>query len=242
MPIVGNLGGHYHAPMNATLLQPLAKRSTEDRALDALRAHVLSGGIAAGARVTEHGLSGALAISRATVRVALYRLATEGLIVQLPYVGWQVIDLTARDVWELYTLRAPLEALAARLAAEELDGRGRYRLQGAYDNLATACEGGSFPEIADCDFALHQLIIDHAAHARLQEQYRIVGQQVRLFVASSNSLAAAPGEIAAQHEPLVAALLAGDGESAVRLAEEHVLTEGRKLEAAARAREAPDPD
>jgi DNA-binding GntR family transcriptional regulator len=64
-------------------------------------------------------------LSRGTVRAALHRLVTEGLVVQRPYAGWEVASLTSRDAWELYALRGALEALAARLAAENMDARKR---------------------------------------------------------------------------------------------------------------------
>lgn len=215
-------------------LSPIVRRSTEDQALDVLRDHILTGTAPAASRLTEMGLSDALAISRATVRTALHRLASEGLVLQIPYTGWQVVALTGRDVWELYTLRAPLEGLAARLAADELDQKARYKLEGVFDDLAAACSANLPTRMAACDFALHQAVVDHAGHGRLREQYRLVEQQVRLLIASSNALIADPGDIEAQHRPLLDALLAGDGDSAARLFQEHTLTEGRKLEAAVR--------
>ena len=223
-------------------LSPIIRRSTEDQALDALRDHILTGTAPAGSRLTEMGLSEALAISRATVRTALHRLASEGLVLQVPYTGWQVVALTGRDVWELYTLRAPLEGLAARLATGRLDHPGRHELRSAFDNLAAACSANSPSRMAACDFALHQAVIDGAAHGRLRGQYRLVEQQVRLLIASSNALIADPGSIEAQHRPLLDALLAGDGDRAARLFEEHTLTEGRKLEAAVRAQQGNAPD
>ncbi len=223
-------------------LSPIVRRSTEDQALDALRDHILSGTASAGSRLTEMGLSDALAISRGTIRTALHRLASEGLVVQVPYTGWQVVALNGRDVWELYTLRARLEGLAARLAADGLDHQGRYKLQGAFDKLAAACSANSPSRMAACDFALHQTVIDHAAHGRLREQYRLVEQQVRLLIASSNALIDDPTVIEAQHRPLLDALLTGDSDGAARLFEEHTLTEGRKLEAAVRAQQVVAPD
>lgn len=67
-------------------------------------------------------------------------------------------------------------------------------------------------------------------------------QQVRLLIASSNVLVANPGDIEAQHRPLLDALLAGDGDGAARLFEGHTLTESRKLEAAVRAQQKATPD
>lgn len=219
------------------ILRPINKRSTEDLALDTLRLHIVNGGAPAGSRLTEAGLSSSLDISRGTVRTALHRLASEGLIVQMPYSGWHVIPLTARDVWELYTLRAPLEALAARLAAENLDREGKRKIQDAFDDLVDACKVGAGARIAECDFALHQTMVDQSGHVRLCQQYRLVEQQVRLFIASSCALIAEPTEIVEQHRPLVRAVLVRDPDRAASIAEAHTLSEGQKLEAFVRSKE-----
>ena len=53
----------------------------------------------------------ALGLSRGTIRAALRRLIEEGLVCHVPYTGYQVIDLSDHDLWELYTLRGALESL-----------------------------------------------------------------------------------------------------------------------------------
>jgi DNA-binding GntR family transcriptional regulator len=220
-----------------SLLKPLIRRSTEDQALDLLRHHILADPAPSSRRLTEMSLSEALCISRATVRTALHRLTAEGLVVQIPYSGWHIAALSAHDVWELYELRAAMEALAARLAAKFMDDESRRILRRLGDELSEACADRSSSHIAERDFAFHQAVVDQARNAKLREHYRLIEQQVRLFIISSNALIEEPGDIELQHRPLLEALLAGDGDLASRLFEQHTLTEGRKLEAAVRAHE-----
>ncbi len=84
----------------------LAKRSYRQ-----LRHDIVFGALSPGDRLTEMKLAADFELSRATIRTALQQLATEGLIVQMPYTGWAVVSLTAHSAWELYTLRSPLEGL-----------------------------------------------------------------------------------------------------------------------------------
>jgi len=109
------------------------KRSAEAQATEILREQILTGHIRTGARLTEVRLAAELKVSRATVRTALHQLTVEGLIVQTPYTGWSVMTLTAHDAWELYTLRASLEGLAARLAARSINASGRTELDRAFN-------------------------------------------------------------------------------------------------------------
>jgi len=60
-------------------LRPITRKSAEAEAADALRDHVVGGGVRPGARLTEERLSGALGLSRTTIRTALQQLANERL-------------------------------------------------------------------------------------------------------------------------------------------------------------------
>jgi DNA-binding GntR family transcriptional regulator len=217
-------------------LQPLIKRSAESLAVDALRAHVLSGAAIPGQRLTETALAAQLHVSRATVRTALHQLTVEGLVHQIPYTGWEVASLTAHDAWELYTLRSSLEALAARLAADRRGPETDTALRGALAKLKLA--GSNRARIADADFGLHKTIIKLAQHRRLLDQYTLIEQQTHLYIQSSNALVLEPNEIIAQHAPIVTAILAGRGAEAARLSVKHNLKEGEKLVAHLNSRSA----
>lgn len=210
-------------------LKPIVRRSTEEIATESMREYILGGRAEVGSRLTEFGLSESLQISRGTVRSALQRLTGEGLVRLVPYTGWEVIRLSGHDVWELYTLRASLEVLAARLAAQKMNDERRQEFRAVFDGLSDACKNASSRRIRDSDYAFHQLIVQSAEHQRLREQYRLIEQQIRLVIASSNALISEPAEILEQHRPMLRALIAGDADEAVKLIEHHALEEGEKL-------------
>lgn len=85
---------------------------------EVLRDRVLSGQLMPGVRLVEADLTAEFQASRVTVREALRRLVADDLLELLPHRGIRVRLLSPRDVEELYIVRAPIEALAARLAAE----------------------------------------------------------------------------------------------------------------------------
>ncbi len=218
------------------MLKPLARRSAEDAALDALRHHIVSGEAGAGARLTEQGLADSLGIARATVRTALHRLASDGLVRQTPYTGWHVIALTEVDLRELYTLRAALEGLAARLLASHVSGAARQSLEEAFGDLATACAAGDAMAITECDFTLHETLVALSGHQLLARHYAQLGHRLRMVIASSNALLARPAAILEQHRLWLAAITSGDVEIAGREAEAHCLGDGEKLLAQMRPR------
>lgn len=216
--------------MSFSKLQPVARRSTETIVTDSLRAFILSGEVAPGERLTEIALAEQLGVARATLRTALHRLTVEGIVVQIPYTGWQVASLSAKDIWEIWTLRGSLESLAARLAASQTDPALRQSVDDAYQTLLKACASGQVSAMSEADFALHRTIVAAANHGRLMTQYMIVERQVELYIATSNAyVATGPDDIIEQHRPLCEALLAGDGDAAAHEAWMHNEREGHRL-------------
>jgi len=89
-----------------------------ERAYTAIREGILLGRHAGGVRLIETELALAIGVSRTPVREALRRLHAEGLVHFLPNHGAVVALFEARDAEEIFELRAMLEPISARLAAE----------------------------------------------------------------------------------------------------------------------------
>lgn len=215
--------------MSLATLQPIAKRSAEAEALERLRTAILSHRLAPGSRLTEVALAGQLGISRATIRSALHHLVGEGLVVQVPYTGWMVTQLTAKDAWELVTLRASLETLAAALAAERASDAARAAIVAAFDRLQTEATAGRLNESAAADLAFHRAIVEAAGHDRLIEHYRRVAQQISIVIASANALFDDTVALVPQHKPILDAILARDAAAASALMRAHIDEYGAKL-------------
>ncbi len=189
------------------------KRSLEDQAADLIREDIVNGELAAGARLVETTLAKEYGLSRGTIRIALHQLGSEGLVTQVPYAGWSVSKLDEQDLWELYTLRATLEGLAARLAAERISEEGKLRLQRAYQQLLKDCEGEDLKAITRTDLDLHKTIIDLSGHKRLAMQYRFVENQFLAYITAANQTFDTH-EVGLSHAALVAAICAGQGAQA----------------------------
>ncbi len=215
--------------MTLAALQPIAKRSAEAEALERIRTAILGRSLAPGARLTEVALAGQLGISRATIRTALHHLVGEGLVVQVPYTGWMVARLTAKDAWELVTLRSSLETLAATLAAERASDDARDAMADAFDHLAAEASANHAAEAAAADLAFHRAVVEASGHERLAEHYRRVAQQISIVIASTNLLFDETATLPQQHRPILDAILARDAATAAALMRAHVDDYGQKL-------------
>ncbi|AVA21329.1 GntR family transcriptional regulator [Rhizobium sp. NXC24] len=215
--------------MTRIALPKIEKMPADVRALGVLRSRIVDGSIPAGSRLTEVQLSEEMELSRATIRTALHQLAKEGLVTLVPYTGWTVVELTRRDVWELYTLRAAVERLAAQLAAQRADKTSMRAIEDAFKQIANSAQVGKPGAIADADFGFHKAIVLAADHARLRQQYELIEQQIRVYIRSSDALIDDASVIVAQHKPIFEAIFNRDVTAAGDLSERHNLLEGEKL-------------
>lgn len=85
---------------------------------DHLRCAILAGDFQPGERVYEVSLSERLNVSRTPIREALKALAGEGLLNHIPNRGYYVREYSVDEIVQAYEIRAALEGLAARRAAQ----------------------------------------------------------------------------------------------------------------------------
>ena len=97
----------------------MASISQQERVLIQIREMILRGRFMAGMRLAEMTLAAQLGVSRTPVKLALTRLEEEGLVQALPSGGYVARSLTTQNLRDGIVLRAALEALAARLLAEQ---------------------------------------------------------------------------------------------------------------------------
>src|ERR1700757_2390447 len=109
--------------MDQTLEGPTGGTRAGNRSLsvmDRVREPILCGAVGAGERLNEVQLSRALAVSRTPVRAALQALAGEGLLDYAPNRGFTVREFPLNAIVDAYDIRAALEGVAARFAAERV--------------------------------------------------------------------------------------------------------------------------
>ncbi|TLS47752.1 GntR family transcriptional regulator [Streptomyces montanus] len=112
--------GHPAIPATPQITSPDAPPGapiTTDPVVGLLRESVLDGPYRPGDRVREAPLAARLGLSRRVVRAGLRALAEEGMLDLLPSGATAVPAVTAKDVLDLYALRASLGALLIRRVA-----------------------------------------------------------------------------------------------------------------------------
>jgi GntR family transcriptional regulator, vanillate catabolism transcriptional regulator len=152
---------------------PVEFVSQTGRALLSLRGMLLRGDFRAGERISELPMVARLGVSRTPIRLALDRLAHEGLLEVAPSGGFVVREFTLSDIWDAMELRGVLEGTAARLAAErfqdwsELDTLRRYR--DAMEAHRGSSDVDTFARYMDLNEAFHGEIVTLARSPLLRK-------------------------------------------------------------------------
>jgi GntR family transcriptional regulator of vanillate catabolism len=127
---------------------------------------LLRGDFQPGERLSELPLVARLGVSRTPIRLALDRLANEGLLEVVPTGGFMVRSFTLTDVYDAIEMRSVLEGAAARLAAERLadpsDPCGLGGLRGLQAELE---------RVMPLDPTLHPTIDSFATYLDLNESF-----------------------------------------------------------------------
>lgn len=195
---------------------------TTDAVTDALREAILDGVLSPTTWLREDEIAGAFRVSRTPIREALRRLADEGLVVKTAHHGTTVAPLSLEDVLALYVVREDLEGLAARLAAvrcpaglvETLDRIGAQMKEAAAQQDTAA--------LSRLNLAWHRELRDATGNSYLDRFLGQVEHAVRRLPASTLGYKDRAEEAVAEHDAVVRAIEARDGETAERSARAHM--------------------
>ncbi|WP_285764799.1 GntR family transcriptional regulator [Biformimicrobium ophioploci] len=209
-------------------------QSLADRLFESLRGEIVEGNIAAGSKISEPELAKRFQTSRGSLREALMRLESLGLLERRVNVGARVVELDGRGLLELYEVREALEGMACRLAAEnmnqaEIDGLRAVMEEHEQQSELQAGTAYFQPE-GDFDFHFrivqgsgNQLLIDTLCN-RLY--YRVRMYRYQLGMASPRAKRAFR-----EHMHIIDAIEARDGELAEILMRRHIRASRNNIQA-----------
>lgn len=200
----------------------LHQPSLVELAAEELRRRILSGELAQGERLTEERLTEELGISRPPLREAMRLLEQAGLIVKLPRIGSQVVELTPHDYWELLTLRHALETTAFRLAIPVTDESRLKDTKRALEHMEACARDGSSADMVEAGYRFHIALVAIAGHSRIVEVYRSLQAQLQLCMALETK--ASPETLddnVERHRQLLDAVESGNLDRALTALEAH---------------------
>lgn len=195
--------------------------SIAEQVFEKLERDILSGKYERGYVMTENHLSEMLGVSRTPIREALRRLAQERII-ELGTKGAVVVGISREDIDMIYELRLRIEGIAARLAAENVDGENAAKLKEILDLQEFYTEKNNADSIKNEDSDFHRLIYKLSGSLPLEETLTNLHKKVVKYRRASVSNCSRADRSLKEHRAILEAIVAHDGERAEALTLEHI--------------------
>lgn len=218
--------------------------SLTERVHDELRRAILAGELEPGSLHSVVEIAARLGVSRTPVREALVRMASHGVVRFERSRGVRILQVSTKDIEEIYSLRLLLEVPSAHRAALELTEERLAAVDASFEGMRRACEAGDESTFQKHDIAFHEGILEGAGNHRVTEVVANTRTQM-LDRGLSTTHARTLWDILAVHERIRDALLARDADASALAMRDHLLETTRMLiaqssdEEAARAYEPP---
>jgi DNA-binding GntR family transcriptional regulator len=179
---------------------------------DQLADAITVGELAAGERLRETELAATYAVSRATVRESLRLLEQRGLVSIQPQRGAHVTQLSAKELHDLFAIRASLLSTASRLAAERCTEKEAKVLG---KKLAALNESvGNMSAYVEQSAALIECITDMADNETLASYVHDLAQRIGRYVRIGLAGQERRERSLEVWKRTIAAIIAGDSEQA----------------------------
>lgn len=195
--------------------------SIRERAYHYLKSLILEGYFKPGDRLIERELASKLNISRTPIREALFRLESQGFVKTVPRKGVVVTNISFEEVVEVFTILSSLEVLAAKLAAQRIDGETQKELDEQIEKLEQLLQNSN--EILDNAHIDMNMILYKAAKS--PKLFEILSGLVDYIQMSANMGYETPGrreESMKEHLAIMKALRNKEVELAEYLTKIHI--------------------
>jgi DNA-binding GntR family transcriptional regulator len=202
----------------------LKAASLRDQALRVIRASIISGELRPGQLYALGMIAEQLGVSVTPVREAVLDLAREGLVILARNRGFQVREITDRDLDEIVEFRQIIEVESVRLIAargllSDADANELREYAKASEKCAAA---GDWVGFLDNDRDFHMGLLAHLGNERMLKVAGSLRDQSRLYgldhIAGTESLMQSTHE----HDSLLDAVVAGRADDAATIMETHI--------------------
>lgn len=209
------------------LIPTLKSRSQSLR--ESIEEMIAIGKLLPGQHLDETELANEFGVSRTPIREALIQLASMGVVVIRPRRGAVVAELGPQQLVEMFEVMAEFEAMCGRLAARRMTPVDQQNLLAAHDACKDAIAASNTDDYFYCNETFHQIIYQGSHNAFLAEQAMALHRRLRHYRRLQLRVRDRVGASFSEHDGVVQAILAGDGELTAELLRGHIMIQGQRF-------------
>ncbi len=193
-----------------------------DRVRRQIADQIISGVLRPGEELDEKKLAEAFNVSRTPVREALRQLAAANLVEWRPHQSAVVAKITPSKMVEMFEVMAELEGFCGRLAARRMTPAEHAALSSIQKEFRPYVDARDREGYHELNKSFHEAIYAGAHNDYLKEQASALYGRLAPYRAYHLKRPDALRRASGEHEAIVDAIIAGDGDEAHRLLVDHV--------------------
>ena len=201
----------------------IERRTLHDEVVSRLRAMLVDGRIAPGAKLNERELCERLRVSRTPVREAIKLLAAEGLVDLLPNRGAVAVKLDETDVVHIFEVLADLEGMSGELAARRISDAELGEIKALHYDMLACFARRDLSGYYRINALIHAAINSAARNPLLTKIYRECNARAQSLRFRTNQNEAKWALAVKEHEQMIDALEAHDAARLRAIMVEHLL-------------------
>ncbi len=196
----------------------------EDRVYIQLKRVILNGTLAPGVVTTETELAEELGVSRTPVRKALARLEQEGFITNISPKGYQIAELSLKEICDIYELREILECHILHEVTQRLTSKDLADMESALQAGDRCFAEEDYFGGLDHYRVFHHILDRKYGNERISSILDSLDERLYHFWIARLKSGSTENILNAfrQHHPILQALRDGNVESAVAITREHL--------------------
>lgn len=195
---------------------------------ETIEERIVNGTYPPGTRLDEVALANEFGVSRTPVRETLIQLNSSGMIELRPRRGAVVAEMSPHRLCEMFEVMAELEAMCGRLAARRMTHEEQAALLAIHQQCEDARDGGEADDYFRHNEDFHQAIYAASHNAFLTEQAIALQRRLRPYRRLQLRMRNRLKHSFSEHQGIVDALIAGDGEAAADRLLAHVIVQGER--------------
>jgi len=188
----------------------------------AIVSEIASGKLKPGERIIQEQIAQELGVSRQPVQQALLLLKNQGVLRDAAGRGLLVTSLDPTQVRQMYDIRAVIEGLAFRKAAENNPERAKKLGPALIQNGRKSVKSGLVAQMIAADIKFHDFIYALSDNPLIAPAMQVQWTNTQRVMGEVLMRDETPRDIWDQHEALLKAVMAGDGATAEALARQHI--------------------
>jgi DNA-binding GntR family transcriptional regulator len=208
-------------------MEPSKKRSETLR--ESIEELIAVGKLLPGQHLDETVLAAQFGVSRTPIREALIQLASMGIIEIRPRRGAIVAEIGPQKLVEMFEVMSELEAMCGRLAARRMSPAEHASLMSVHQACKVACDAREPDVYFYKNELFHDAIYGGSHNTFLAEQARSLHRRLRPYRRLQLRVRDRVSNSYAEHEEVVQAIIAGDGERTAELLRNHIMIQGQRF-------------